>query len=130
MLASAKPSDEFVAWCLKDRPGRNHPVSSEQLGSELLQEMRALVPKEGNDFHRIILVRMNPAGPPNERIVSEHDHPEHVVLYYLLPTGPLTIEGEVYQPQVGEMLYVPPRVKHAVPEVDELRISIALMVEV
>jgi len=129
VLTPAKPTDEFVSWCLQHRPNRNHRVRKEQIGP-LFDEMRALVPKEGNDYSRIIMVRMDPSNDERGRVVADHKHPEHVVLYYLMPNGPLTIEGELYQPEQGEMLYMPPNKIHGVPEVNMLRISIALMVDV
>lgn len=127
-LANTVPTDEFVAWAMEDRPNRNHRVRPEQMG-DLVGEMRSLVPKPGSDHSRIIMVRMTPDKTIRERLVTPHKHPEHVVLYYLLPTGPIEIEGELYQPELGEMLYMPPNVVHAVPEVKQMRISIALMVE-
>jgi quercetin dioxygenase-like cupin family protein len=113
---------------MEDRHQIKKRVRPEQLG-DLVSEMRSLVPKPGDDHHAIIMVRMTPDRAFRDRAILPHKHSEHVVLYYLLPTGPIEIEGELYQPELGEMLYMPPHTIHAVPEVNQLRISIALMVK-
>lgn len=63
--------------------------------------------------------------------VSEHDHPEDVVLYY--PDEPLTgviVADELIIPEAGQMILIPKLVRHEVPlnEDDKPRVSIALKV--
>jgi quercetin dioxygenase-like cupin family protein len=101
-------------------------LDREEIGP-LFDEMRSLVPKEGDDYVKIVLVRLSPEHG-DRAAIKEHKHPEHAVLYYLHPTGPITIEGSNYQPEKGELLYLPPNVNHAVPRVSEVRMSIAMLV--
>lgn len=91
---------------------------------ELLSEMRAHVPKEGGDYIKAISVVLR----QGEQI-KEHVHPEHTVLYYIEPTGPIVVNGDTYQPKKGEFLYLKPGTPHAVPKVRETRVSLAMLVE-
>lgn len=105
----------------------NIRLSKEDIGP-LFEEMRSLVPKEGNDYVKIVLVRLDPS-MGDRASITDHKHPEHTVLYYLHPTGPISIDGVNYQPEKGELLYLPPNKVHGVPRVDEIRMSIALLVK-
>jgi quercetin dioxygenase-like cupin family protein len=90
---------------------------------ELLAEMRSHVPKPGTDFVKAISVVVR-----GKDTIPEHSHPEHTVLYYIEPTGPVVINGKPYHPERGEFLYLKPNVPHSVPSVSEPRHSIAMLV--
>lgn len=67
----------------------------------------------------------------NEKLKSmaEHKHKEHLVVYYVKPQ--LTIIGRIpVYPEVGEFLYVEPYVMHMVPQSEQRRLSVAMLVEV
>ncbi len=87
--------------------------------------MRRFVPKSGEDWIKAILVTVR-----NGDHIPEHFHPEHTILFYVEPAGvPVVIEGEPYLPEVGEVVYLPPYVRHSVPASQDERISIAMLVE-
>jgi quercetin dioxygenase-like cupin family protein len=91
---------------------------------ELLMEMRSHVPKDGTDYVKAISVVVR-----GRDSLAEHSHPEHTVLYYIEPSGPIVIDGKPYQPKQGEILYLKPNVPHSVPSVTEPRYSIAMLVD-
>lgn len=63
--------------------------------------------------------------------ITEHDHEEDVVLYYVEPADtPLIVENEVYLPQRGELVFMPKHVKHSVPpnSTPVTRVTVAIKV--
>jgi quercetin dioxygenase-like cupin family protein len=95
---------------------------------ELEAEMRALVPKDGDDYVKVLSVWVHP-----KQEIKAHTHPEHTVLYYVEPAGvPIHIGGSVHLPEKGEFLYLAPGTVHSVPKNTgtETRISIAMVVDV
>lgn len=66
--------------------------------------------------------------PPGKNI-SEHSHPEDVVLFYPEDTDtPVYVDGEPHWPQAGEILLIPKHVIHWVPvnETGRDRVSVAV----
>lgn len=104
------------------------------------QKVQAVVHQGDNELFRAMAAFAGRSGWTNAysvvfdpgKNVTEHDHPEDVVLYY--PDGangtPIIVEGEAIYPEPGEMLFVPKHARHEVPfnATDKRRISIALKV--
>lgn len=93
-----------------------------------LSALRAFCLKPGSDYQKAICVAVKRADS-----VPEHYHPEHTVLYYVEPLDvPIVVEGVPYQPVAGDVVYLPPNVRHSVPrnQRSETRISIAMLVDV
>ena len=108
-------------------PAAGLPVVS---SSMFLAQMRELVPKPGHDVHSVVPLRWLRGDE-----VAEHTHPEWTVIFYAQlgdPPVPVIIDGEVYTPEPGECLVLPPNTPHAVPRShsDTPRISIAMRVKV
>lgn len=92
-----------------------------------LEALRGFCPKEGQDYQKAICVVVKRADS-----VPEHFHPEHTVLFYVEPLNvPIIVEGQPFQPSPGDVVYLPPNVRHSVPRNlgNETRISIAMLVD-
>ncbi len=93
-----------------------------------LEALRGFCPKEGQDYQKAICVAVKRADS-----VPEHFHPEHTVLFYVEPLNvPIIVEGQPFQPSPGDVVYLPPNVRHSVPRNlgNATRISIAMLVDV
>jgi len=84
----------------------------------MVKVMRDLVPVPGDQYRKLILVDLKPGEE-----VREHEHSGHSLLYYPFDAGPILI-----QPTAGVMVYLPPGTRHAVPPVEDGRVSFAMIV--
>ena len=95
---------------------------------ELRKQMRAMVPKPGDDYLQFLEVIFMPGEG-----IDWHDHVQHVVLYYHDPAGiPIIDKDGEHLPEPGDMIYIPPGEFHEVPvnSSGRPRVSVALCVEV
>ena len=96
--------------------------------ADFLDQLRALVPKPGTDYAKFVSVVVKPG-----KAIRDHKHEGNwTALYYVDPADtPITIEGEPYLPEKGEVVVLKPGQVHGVleNESDCLRVSIAMLVE-
>lgn len=94
---------------------------------EFIKEFRSFCPKPGDDYQKCIMVRVHPGDH-----IGDHTHPEHALLWYVEPAGvPVIVGGVAVLPEPGQVLYIPPNVRHSVPKNNGKlsRVSIAMLVE-
>jgi quercetin dioxygenase-like cupin family protein len=117
--------DQKALFSLAARNGKN--LSANPDAEDFLKELRAFVPKPGNDWVKAVSVVVSPG-----KEIKRHHHPEWTVLYYLDPCDtPLFTEEGPHYAKSGEVVVMPPNMKHWVPEnkSDRNRISLAMLVE-
>ena len=114
---------KLLIECALDRPAK---VGKEYSLYPLFQAMRIRVPVDGMEYDRVIAQVSGPGFKLNE--IEAHEHPEHVVLYYVEPASAVVIDGQEYRPAVGQFLYVAPGVRHAVLKSTERRVVLAMLV--
>ena len=86
---------------------------------KLAEVMRGAIPVDGRDFVRMLKVHLEPG-----QGVSDHNHAEHIALYY-----PAAAEPIVVTPLAGMIIYLPPGTPHTVPKVKGERVSVAMLVD-
>ena len=103
---------------MRKYPGAGIPRGSMRKW-ELLGRMREMVSKPGEDIHSVV-----PLVWHRGEKVQVHVHPEHTVIFYVAlgdPPVPIILgrdendKGELYTPEPGETLVLPPDTLHGVP---------------
>lgn len=90
----------------------------------LAKVMRAECPVPGDDWHKLFAV-----WKPVDGEVPEHQHREHVMLFYPEACDPILIEGVSFHPEAGTILHISPWTHHNVPSVTAERLTIAMLVK-
>jgi len=103
----------------------NHPLelAKTKLGGVIAQAMRAACPVTGFDYDKFMTVLLK----PGEQI-AEHSHKRHAILFYPELCDPVIVNGKCVYPELGEIIYIKPGVKHRVGIVEKPRLSVAMLV--
>ena len=99
-------------------------IGQMEFAPELAREMRAKCPIPGNDWDRLITVIMQKGNS-----LPEHKHKRHTMVYYPeRDTDPISLEGRLYYPYQGEIIYIKPMLLHEVPPATKRRLSVVMQV--
>lgn len=90
----------------------------------LAQAIRAECPVPGDTWHKLFAVWKAVGGE-----VADHQHREHVMLFYPNACDPILIEGELFHPEAGTVLHIDPWTHHSVPSITAERLTIAMLVK-
>ena len=104
---------------------QKHPleVAKTIVGGVIAQAMRAACPVPGDTWDKFMTVLLEPGEE-----IKVHSHKRHAILFYPELCDPVIVNGKCVYPELGEILYIKPGVRHRVGKVDKPRLSVAMLV--
>ena len=93
---------------------------------KLKEEMIHYVPFQG-PLDRFITVLLG-AGTKQGNSVGPHAHKGWTCVYYPFGAERIIIQGNPYQPDIDELIVLPPGTEHEVPYTDIQRLSVAIVI--